>query len=373
MASLAIDKSLYCRSCIKRLLQHSSTRTFTTSPARRKHGGLPTFTPTSSPALDALLSTFRTNVFLPAHLLSLQKSLLYRARNHRLLTNPEEPATVKLGNEVHQLHPLNHITDEPNTRRSIAEALALMREPRDWLNVIPFLEGLRQSGRKVRGWQAEKMARRMGERGAQGVLMEVLRRVDGTGVRLGDLKVCREVMWGGVGRCVQSAWSEEGVREAERWMETWWGMLDEDRHVNKEARKSGRDPKLSPDVVGLLLWVRAVRRLLFGEGKDEGGKVKAAAEMVMAVWGNRDVSVDEADWNDANYKLMMWAPVWHAMVMARKVLGDDTPLGRSMETAITQELEPTLKKASSIVEQHVSGETDRRGRVLYNELSKLVI
>ncbi|KAL9015512.1 MAG: hypothetical protein Q9185_007091 [Variospora sp. 1 TL-2023] len=342
--------------------------------SQKNAGGLPTFTPTSSSALSALLSTFRTNVFLPAHLLSLQKSLLYRAKNHRLLTNPEEPATVKLGNEVHQLHPLNHITDEPNTRKAIAEATALMQDGRDWVNMMPFLEGLRQSGRKVRGWQAEKMVRRMGEKGAQGVVLEMLRRVEGTGVRLGDVRVCREVMWGGVAKCVQSRWSEEGVTEAERLVETWWGMLSEERHVDKEVRKSGGDPKLNPEVVGMVLWVRAVRRVLFGEGKDEGGKVKRAAEMVMGVWANRDMAVDEEDWNDANYKMMMWAPVWHAMVMARKVLGDsNTPLGRSMGTAITQELEPTLTRASRIVGEHVSGETDRRGRVMYNELSNLDI
>ncbi|KAL8929562.1 MAG: hypothetical protein Q9208_001231 [Pyrenodesmia sp. 3 TL-2023] len=365
-----MDKSLYCRRCLQRL-QHTSTRAFTTSPARRKHGAIPTFTPTSSPTLDTLLSTFRTNIFLPTHLLSLQKTLIYRHKNHRLLTNPEEPATVKLGNEVHQLHPLNHITDEPNTRKSIAEMLDLMQEGRDWVNVIPFLEGLRQSGRKVRGWQMEKIVRRAAERGRQGVVVEMLRRVEGTGVRLGDVKVAREVMWGGVLKGVQSQWEGDGVKAVEKYVEQCWDMLSEERHVSKEDKKTGGDPKTQPEIVGVLLWARALKSVLYGKGEDEEGKVKRAAEMLMAVWKKSDCSVDWEDWYDANYKLMMWVPVWHGMRMARKVLEENTQLGRSLRTALTEDLEPLVTKAAKLVGEHADGETDRRGRILFQQLSEV--
>ncbi|KAI4146109.1 MAG: hypothetical protein L6R39_003593 [Caloplaca ligustica] len=147
--------------------------------------------------------------------------------------------------------------------------------------------------------------------------------------------------------------------------------MSEERHVSKEDRKRGGDPKSRPEIVGCLLWIRAVRSVLLEEGKDERGEVRRAAEMVMAVWSNREMNVDESDWNDANYKLMMWAPVWHGMVMAKKVLGDNTRLGRSMETAIKEDLEPTLEKANEIVGRHITGDVDRRGRILYNELSEM--
>lgn len=263
------------------------------------------------------------------------------------------------------------MTDEPNTRKSIAEILGLMKEGRDWVNIIPFLEGLKQSGRKVKAWQMEKIVRRMGKQGRQGVVLEMLRRVEGTGVRLGELGVAREAMWGGVLKCVQSAWSEEGVRSAERFVEAVWEMLSEERHVSKEDRRRDGDPKTRPEIVGVVLWVRSLWSVLFGQGKDEEGKVRRAAEMVMAVWGNKEVAVKEEDWYDANRKLMMWVPVWHGMKMARKVVGDNTPLGRSLKNAITLDLEPTLEKASRIVGEHVKGEADRRGRIMYNELSKV--
>ncbi|KAL9098261.1 MAG: hypothetical protein Q9163_006050, partial [Psora crenata] len=97
----------------------------------------------------------RSNIFLPAHLIQAQRTLLYKEKNHALLTS-DEPATVKLGGEVHQLHPLDHQRDEPNTRSSFAKATALMAELTDWRNFPPFLEGLKTARRRVKGWQFEK-------------------------------------------------------------------------------------------------------------------------------------------------------------------------------------------------------------------------
>lgn len=246
-----------------------------------------------------------------------------------------------------------------------------MMEGRDWVNIIPFLEGVKQSGRKVKGWQMEKVVRRMAKAGRQGVVMEMLRRVEGTGVKLGEIGVCREVFWGGVLKCVQSGWSEEGAKEAERLMEGWWGMLSEERHVDKTVKKSSGDPKLSPEIVGLVMWIRAVRSVLFMEKKDEEEKVKRAAEMVMAVWKHADLRIEEENWNDANYKLMMWAPVWYGMKMAQQVLGENTPLGRDLERIITTDLEPTLSKAREVVSQYAGDGAKRRGLNMYDELSKI--
>ncbi|KAL8947342.1 MAG: hypothetical protein Q9222_006372, partial [Ikaeria aurantiellina] len=375
------DKTLYCRPCLQRLLSRRSTRTFTSTPARRKHGiyhnraissAVPTFQPTSSAALDALLSTFRTNIFLPAQLLSLQRNLIYKHKNHRLLTNTEEPATVKLGSEVHQLHPLHHLKDEPNTRKSLAEVLRLCKEGRDWVNVIPFLEGLKKSGRVVKGWQFGKIVRKMSEAGCQGVVMEMLRQVEKTGCTLGDVGVCREVMWGAVSRAVQKERSEEGVKEAARLVEAVWDMLSEERHVERKTRGTMEgDPKMRADVVGCLLWGRAVKSTISSEGKDEDGKVRRAVEMLLAVWKNAELGIEEEGWYDANEKLMMWTPAWQGMRMARKVVGENTPLGRELESTLTVDLEPLLKKAKEVVSRHVSEEGSRRGLLMFEELSKI--
>ena len=278
---------------------------------------------------------------------------------------------MKMGNEVHQLHPLNHITDEPGTRRGLAEIINLMKEGRDWVNIIPLLEGLWTSGRKVRDWQMEKIVRRMGEAGRQPVVIEMLRRTEGTGLRLGVIRVCREVFWGGVLKCVQSGWSKSGVREAERLVEGWWEMLSEQKHVDSGVKKNSGDPKLRPEIVGVLMWTRAVQSVLYGEKKDEEGKVKRAAEMVMAVWKDADLKIDKQDWNDASYKLMMWVPVWQGMKMAQVVVGENTPLGRNLGRTITLDLEPTISEARETIFNHAEDGTKRRGQTLYEELSKV--
>ncbi|KAL8701839.1 MAG: hypothetical protein Q9201_004699, partial [Fulgogasparrea decipioides] len=294
--------------------------------------------------------------------------------NYHLITNPDEPATVKIGNEVHQLHPLNRITDEPSTRKSLAQILELCQERRDWVNMIPFLQGLRESGRAVKGWQVEKIVRRMGEKGSQGVVIEMLRQVERTGVRLGNLGVCREVLWAvGLGKCVQSGWTEEGVREAERYVEGVWDMLSEERHVDAQTKKVHGDPKMRPEIVGMVLWVRALKRVSFGEGEDEDGKVKRATEMVLAVWEKPKLQNSEAEsnWPEENQKLVMWTPVWHGMKLARRIIGESMPLGRDLGRVMTSDLEPLLKNARDVVAAHSDNETRRRGLIIYDELSKV--
>ncbi len=239
------------------------------------------------------------------------------------------------------------------------------------MNMVPFLIGLKTAGRKVKGSQFEKVIRRMGEKGGLGVVMEMLRRVEGTGVKLGDAEVAREAMWGGVLKCLQSEWSEEGVKEGEKFVEAIWQMLSEERHVDRNATGKETDPKMKPEIVGVLLWIRALTSSLFGESQDVDGKVKRAAEMVLAVWKNADLTVDDEGWHDANRKLMMWTPVWHGMKMARKIVGENTALGRDLATTISSDLEPLLSKAHENVSRHVSEDGSRRGLHLYDELSKI--
>ncbi|KAL8772843.1 MAG: hypothetical protein Q9209_002188 [Squamulea sp. 1 TL-2023] len=334
-------------------------------------GALPSFTPTTSPDLDALLSTFRTNVFLPSHLLKLQQSLIYKKKNHRLLTDTEEPATVKLGNEVHALKPLNHLQDEPSTSKSLAQLVEMCKEGRDWANLVPFLMGLKTAGRKVKGRQFEKIVRRMGEKGGLGVVMEMARRVERTGLRLGDVGVTKEALWAAVRKFVISERSEDEVKQADKFIEGVWQMLSDERHVERNVMGREGDPKIKPEIVGVLLWIRALRSSLLGENKDTDGQVKRAAEMTLAVWKNVDLTVDQKGWYDANHKLTMWAPVWHGMKMARKIVGEKTALGRALANTISLDLEPTLKKAQDIVSQHVSEDGSRRGLFMYDELMRM--
>lgn len=253
----------------------------------------------------------------------------------------------------------------------------LCKEGRDWAQLVAFFEGLRDAGRRVKGKQVEMVVRRCCDAGRGGVVVEMLQRVERTGVRLGDLAVCREVMRGlGVERAVQGAFGEEAVGEAARWVEGAWVMLSEERHVDQGTRKVHGDPKIVPDVVGIVLWARALRSMLLDGMKDEDGKVKRGAEMLLAVWQRFEPESDEVkdDWRrHQNNNLIMWTPVWHGMKMARKILGETTPLGRDLRTVMTRDLEPLLENASKVVSENSkeNGGVRRRGLTVYNELSKI--
>ncbi|KAI4097461.1 MAG: hypothetical protein L6R37_006812 [Teloschistes peruensis] len=154
-------------------------------------------------------------------------------------------------------------------------------------------------------------------------------------------------------------------------------MLSENRHVDHETRKVHGDPKILPDVVGMVLWVRALRSMLLDEKKDEDGKVKRGVEMLLAVWQRFEPESEElkGEWRHQNDNLIIWTPVWHGMKMARTVLGEITPLGRDLRTVMTRDLEPLLENASKVVSDNSKeqGEVKRRGLTVYNELSKIAV
>ncbi|KAL2050863.1 hypothetical protein ABVK25_008924 [Lepraria finkii] len=303
MAALTLDITHCCRPCLHRL--YSQTRSFSSTPTRRKHGPLPAFTNTSSEELNTLLTTFRTNIFLPSHLISLQRDLLYKKKNHPLLTS-DEPATVRLGNEVHRLHPLDHKKDEPPTRPSIAKVVDLMTETGDWKNLPGFLEGLKTARRRVKGFQYEKMVRRANDCGRMGVVVDCLRRVEGTGMGLWDVRVARWVMWGAMAKAMQADWREEGVEKGAKFAEGIWELCCDPRHGG--TRGGLEDPKKRPEVVGVLVQMHAAKAHLFGGGKDEGGAVEKWVRVLLKVWGNTEMEVAEGDWYDANDKTLIWAP-----------------------------------------------------------------
>ncbi len=157
-------------------------------------GALPTFTPTSDAELDTILSTFRSKVFVPSHLLKRHRDLVYRKR-HRPLLNVE-PITVMIGAEEVPLEPLDHLSSEPNMRREFSRMLSLMKEAKDWNSLPGFLAGCHTAKRKVDARLLEKMVRKANEAGRQRTVMECIRRSDTTGFILGDARIVREVKVG---------------------------------------------------------------------------------------------------------------------------------------------------------------------------------
>ena len=329
-------------------------------------GALPTFRETPSEELDALLSTFRTNIFLPAHLIRLQKDLVYKRSNWPLLTS-DEPATVRLGDEVLQLRPLDRTKDEPKTRPSFNRVLALMGKSGDWRSLPGFLVGLKSAGRKVEGEMLEKLVRKAVEAGKTGVVLECLKKVDGTGLGLWDLRVAREVMWGATAIAIQGEWSEEAVEKSIRYAENVWEMMWDPRH----AKPLGNNPMSQPEIVGILVQMHAAKAVLFRDRKDEAGMVQKYTRMMLKNWDHAELGIEVGEWIDANHKMVMWAPVSHGVRMARKVVGEESSVGEILGEKLDQALGPLLRNAQLKLEEVTPKARKRRGLTLSEELSKV--
>jgi len=272
---------------------------------------------------------------------------------------------VRLGPEVHQLHPLNHLRDEPPTRPSFAKILDLMTESAEWKNLPGFLEGLQTAGRRVGAGQLEKMVRRANSAGRQGVVMECLRRVEGTGVRLGDdAGLVREVMLGAVMRAQAGKWEMVAVDGAARYARGVWDLLWDERH--RGGKTGGLDMRKAPEVAGIVVEMEAARAVKGGgEGK---GELEGWVQRLLGVWEKGDRGLVDGDWSDANQKLLRWAPVWQGMVLARRVLGEESRLGKELRERVEEDLEPMLKKAREIVAANAPEKGVRRGMKMYEQL-----
>lgn len=273
---------------------------------------------------------------------------------------------MRLGSEVIQLKPLNH-KEEPATRPAIKKVVDLMTETKDWRNLRGFLEGLMTARRSVKGFQMEKMVRKVNECGKMGVVLECLQRVEDTGLGLWELRVAREVMWGATAKAMQADWSEEGVEQAVKYAEMVWEMMLDPRH--REKMHGDQDAKKRPEVIGVLVQMHAARALVENIG-DDVGLVEKYVKMMLQVWGNTEKTFEEGDWDDANFKLTMWAPVWHGMAMAQKVLGAKTPIGKELGTKL-KELESLIAQAQPLVRDNSTEEGPRRGLRLYESLSQV--
>ena len=238
-----------------------------------------------------------------------------------------------------------------------------MNETRDWRNLPGFLEGLKTAGRKLGRGQVEKMVRKANECGRQGVVMEIMRRVEATGVGLWDVDVARECMLGATMRAQQGEWESEGIEAGVKLARQYWDLLWDDRH--RVIRPVGLDPRRRPEIVGIVVELLAAKALKSGERRDE---VERFVERLLGLWKWAELRFDAGNQNDANKLLLMWAPAWHGMVLARQVLGKDSRLGKVLGERLHSDLESILVEARDLLAVNMPDSGGKRGLRMYEQL-----
>ncbi|KAG8529688.1 uncharacterized protein KY384_005169 [Bacidia gigantensis] len=245
---------------------------------------------------------------LMASTIAAQRDLVYRQKNHPLLT-ADEPATVAVQNEEFILKPLNHTKDEPTSRSSYVQALALMEEIGDWNNVVALLEGFKQAKRKFKFGLKEKTLRMLGNQGQLGIITEMLRRVDKTEVNLSEGNIAHEAMTG----AIQKGIKEGDWAAAVKYAEMIWEMLWEERHSTHDfSRRTNakyyqwmvvptEKATKRPEIVGAMVLVHAMQG-----NKEETERYTTA---LMKTWHVVEKLVDMED-------LQMIKHAWNMQLLA---------------------------------------------------------
>lgn len=351
---------------------------------------LPTFAPTNSPQLDELLTTFRTDIFLPACLPKAQQDIIFRKKLHHLLLT-DEPATASIGKEVVQLRPL-HRADEPRTISSLAKILDLLPQAGEsaWENLPGFLAGLKISKRKLKGYQMEKIVRRACKQGKEGLIMQCMKQVERTGLSLWDAGAAREMMLASVRRADEAGWTKNGVAGALKFAEAVWLLIQDPRHALPKRRDGLVDPMSRPDIVGILLQLHSANALhqLPDPPNNDISAVRSYATMILVQLSHLDPSelslppptsssistsspsqasssssppiVPKEIFNAANEKAHLYSPLAHGMRLALQLLTttaspEDVKLRTQLQQRSSQ-LDKLLEDCKEVLEKKVEEE-----------------
>lgn len=330
-------------------------------------GSLPTFQDTYSDELDELLSKFRSNVFLPAYLPKVQRDLVYRRKNKHLLTG-DEPATVRIGDEVLQMVPLDRMRDEPKMRTSLHRIIQLMREIRDYRNLTPFMIGCRNSRRLLTRNFIERAVRTACEQGEEVAIMDCLKPAEKTGLKLCHYNIAETLISRATWIAVDHDWTEQGVQEALDFAESLWIMMQDPKQI--EARKP--NPMNNLTVVGVMVQLHAVKALKFNGQEGAPGEVVEYTQRLLTLWNKPTFSFEKGRSIDADIRLRSWAPIWHGMKLAREVSGITKEMREELGTRV-KEVESALEAAREFFQSNSKSDQklnyDRRGVKLYEKLS----
>ena len=350
-------------------------------------GAVPSFTPTSSRELDDLLTSFRTNVFLPSHLSRSHQDLVFKGKLHRTLD--AEPIYATIAGEKFHLQHLDRSQDVPG-RDHVKKAIRLMKESKDWDNLPAILIGFKDAKNPVESWRLIAFTRKAGQAGRLDVILECARRVSDTGFCLSDPTLTTEIMWQLQHKAVRSRWLLKETHQALSWAEMISELLEDKRHAGGKVIDPERDVRVQSGVIGVLLQLSAARAYLFHDGMDSDGKVaQYAAKLlgspvshVLGFENWRDMikprhlaraeekattNQHKSDVVSLNQYLTYVVPVLHGLKLASQVLG---PVDGLMKLA--HELEISIDAQRGNLLKH--GDTDSpgghklRGLEIYEQL-----
>ncbi len=214
--------------------------------------------------------------------------------------------------------------------------------------------------------------RKANENGRQGTVMQCIRRSEATGFALNDLRIVREVMWGARQRAQLAGWDEEGTSKGLAQAVQVMDLLDNPKYGSTRDAVSGVDFKMLPEIVGVVLELAAAKAVRYNDGKDVDSMVAAYAVATLdSLRGETMLARFDfaaSDWNRANYRLLMCAPVLHGLDLAAGVLRHVPKIEQDIKST-RDALERVVFKARDVVLANTHEDQTRRGMQIVEDIA----
>lgn len=353
-----------CRACRHKLqrsnqLQHQQ-RTFTSTQQRQKT--IPTFQPTSSSELDAILLEVRNKIFLPEIVNSTVRKLIYRpARQQILLNEPGVTQSLSDGTEI-QVMPLG-IHDRPKKHQTLFKILELMIQTGQWENLPTLLEGLKLSKQhpEKTDW-FPKLIRKASEVGQFDIILKCAQNGEKTGVLFTNPDVVREIIPALHNAAVSAEWKGEDLDRINTLVENLVSIIYSTASTHKLRTGQDVDYRKSPEVLGLILELAVAKAQTVHGGKDTDGKVLNYVQKLDVLWPFGDYTVNE---KHPSQTLSWLVPMWNAVRQALAIESvAKSPAGLSLKEKF-QDLDRIVQEAKEKCAAEAKGKP-RRGLKMYN-------
>jgi hypothetical protein len=230
------------------------------------------------------------------------------------------------------LQHINKRKDIPNHKKALYNAMKLMKEKTDWANLPNLLEGLKVAGMNtntppIKGVVLSELMKA----GRQEVILECLRRVEGTGMQLKEPNFVIRIMLAMQKRAFTINWHEHETAKALKWAEMVVVLMEDPKHAGSRVLAGEDDPRLQPEVIGILLELAAVRAVKHLESRDVDGKVAEYAARLVGTPLDFKTPPGEGEY-DLNPWLWAHVPVLHGMYEALKVLDSSSAVAEGLRT-----------------------------------------
>lgn len=329
---------------------------------------VPSFTPASSPELQSFLDRFRDKVFIPEYLDRQYRRIIFKPNAKTVLA--ENPIYVSIGpssQAKYQLQPVRP-GDIPSKRR-LKDVVGLMKTNEDWANLLPLLSGLAASHRKLDQDQWEWLVRKAGENGMQDAILTCAKHAKKTHLPLYKRKVAQNYFFNFHRQAQDAGFTGEGLQKAYDAAKASVILMHTRMHESPVPTEEVH-PSKTPEIIGIILELRAARALDVAGGHDDNGKVQTHAKLVLSNWGLGDFSSIPKLWA-ANEKLQSLIPLWKGLELTLQV--DEIRADKATSDALSArktELEGYIDSNLEVIDSNESSPRNRTGIKLAQHLYK---